>query len=220
MSSNKQIIDGALRRLGVLGGHGQSAQPDDYANALQTLASLFKSLISRGAFGRLKDVIPPFSAGLTEYQAGENERVYRNSTDAGQIVSLTDIITDRCGNPRPVHDLAVVSIQDRQSGNSVDYIFDGGRKQWFALDDLANADSSDATALAGLLAQECPLSNRDAAGLSSYLALHIADDFGSQLPPATQKIAQNFIQGLTHNYSGRQQERDEDRPSDYGRRCF
>jgi hypothetical protein len=212
MPTFRTVIDSALRRIGVLGA-GQTATPDDYADALLTLQGLFRSLITTGAFGRLRDVTPQHS-----YTAGENERIYRRGDDPTQTISLPDMVPDRLTGwsdygrhsfthtrTRPIRDGAVVTISDRITGKTEDFIHDGQRKVWFSLDDMAvSYDPNDARTLANLnaaLDAECPLSMRDVNGLASTLAISLSADYGSSVPESVTEASRLFLIGLTHNYS-------------------
>ncbi|MFC0304396.1 hypothetical protein [Rhizorhabdus histidinilytica] len=80
MASCRDIVNGALRKLGKLGA-GREPRLADSQDALEALRGLYRSLITSGAFGRLADIIP---TGET-YTAGENQRIFRNSDATLQI---------------------------------------------------------------------------------------------------------------------------------------
>ena len=68
MASCRHVINGALRKLGRLGG-GREPRTADAADALAALQGLYLSWIASGAFGRLRDVIA--EAALVDRSGGK-----------------------------------------------------------------------------------------------------------------------------------------------------
>lgn len=196
----REIINGALRKLGKLGS-GREARSVDASDALESLRGLYRSLINSGAFGRIEDVVP-----TATYTAGENQRVFRTSS-AVEEIKLPLLVDDifppgflppygsRWVSPanntraqRPPRDLSVVIISDSESGETQEYIYDGQRNQWVALFSLDLDD-------------EAPLSYRDADGLKAMLALQIADEYGGDVTAATSRLASLFQSNLVSRWS-------------------
>jgi hypothetical protein len=163
MTKARAVINSALRKLGVVGGTGRrTATNQEYADCLPILASLYRTLITGGAFGRLRDVVP-----RGDYVAGENQRVFRRYNEAQEIL-FPDLVSwcGSCGYigcvPGPVavdpivptrdygrkpygiyaddrrasKDGAVVTLVDEFSGQMVEAIYDGQRKVWVTINDL------------------------------------------------------------------------------------
>jgi len=79
MATSRQVINGALRKIGVLGA-GREARTNDAQDALEALRDTYQWLISSGAFGRLRDVVPQ-----SNYTACGNERIFRNESNVTTI---------------------------------------------------------------------------------------------------------------------------------------
>lgn len=197
MTSCRDIVNGALRKLGKLGA-GREPRLADSTDALEALRGLYRQLITSGAFGRLQDVIPTGA----EYTAGENQRIFRNS-DVTLEINLPETVPNwyPCGprpydeecatyvanptdrNVRPPRDCSIVSVVDAFTAQTVTYLYDGQQKLWIGLDDLALTD-------------EAPLGYRDPEGLKAALAMSIVDEFGGQIGQATARLAGMFLTGL------------------------
>lgn len=162
MATARQVITGSLRKLGIVGGTGRrTASKQEYADCLAILVSLYRGLITGGAFGRLRDVFP-----RGDYVAGENQRVFRRYNEAQEIL-LPDLVSwcgsvGYCGAERPVptgpivpstdygtkryaihtddrrtiRDSSVVTLVDEFSGEILEAIYDGQRKAWMTINDL------------------------------------------------------------------------------------
>ncbi len=166
MTKVRSVITGALRKLGIVGGTGRR-EPSltEYFDSLVIFASMYRSLITFGTLGRLRDVVP-----RGDYVSGENQRVYRVFNEA-QSILLPELVSDcgACGyvgcsdyvapetnappipsydygrkpygyheiaDRRPVRDGAVVTIVDRMSGEMIEAIYDGQVKSWITINDL------------------------------------------------------------------------------------
>lgn len=171
MATVRSVITGALQNLAVVGGVGRrSPTLTEFADALPILLSMYRSLITSGAFGRMRDVIP-----RGDYVAGENQRVYRRCNDQQELL-LPDVVS-ACGSvgylwcadfeaaPTPaipntdygtkrygyhdrspvrtIRDNAVVTLVDQSSGDMLEAIYDGQRKLWFTLNDLDTGEELD-----------------------------------------------------------------------------
>lgn len=162
MATVRNVIDGALQKLGVVGqrGHGRQASLQDYSDSLDVLQSMYRTMITSGAFGQLRDVVPT----ADHYVACENQRVFRRHNEQQEIL-LPDMMSncgrfgycnerpDHCGEPqyipnpdygrfpyngfsndkRPVYDNSVVVLVDEFTGDVLEAIYDGQTKRWFTL---------------------------------------------------------------------------------------
>lgn len=202
MATCRDIVNGALRKIGKLAG-GREPRTQDSIDALDSLRALYSYLVNSGAFGRMADVVP---TGAT-YVAGENERIFRNSSDTLSI-TLPELVrvghyrgplpypeeqaiydTDTVNfDMRPPRDCAFVAIQDAFTAQTVEYLYDGQRKLWVGISGLALED-------------EAPLSARDSDGLKCMLASRISDEFGGTLGDMTVRQSAQFVQALTTRYS-------------------
>lgn len=202
MATCRDIVNGALRKIGKLAG-GREPRTQDSTDALEALRGLYRQLINSGAFGRLQDVVPTGAS----YTAGENERVFRNS-DATIEITLPELVRrdQPCGPlpydeedayypdgvvdnaMRPPRDCSVVIISDAFTAQTVEYIYDGQQKLW--------------TPLYGLeLTSDAPLSTRDPEGLKALLAMQIVDEFGGTLGEMTMRQGLAFQTALITRYS-------------------
>lgn len=199
--SNLDVVNGALRKLGVLAS-GREARPVDRDDTFEALKGMYRQLINNGAFGRLQDVVP-----TADYTACGSVRIYRPSDQAELSITLPEVINRqdfwcdyriygscwcpdnavRRGVTTP-RDCTVVTISDAVIGETYDFIYDGHTKVWQGLYDLALGDTA-------------PLAFRDPQGLMAYLAWQIADDFSAQIGQSTLKLAQNFQSALTTRFS-------------------
>jgi hypothetical protein len=196
----REIVNGALRKLGKLGA-GREARTADATDALESLRGLYSQLINSGAFGRLNDVTP-----TANYTARENDRIFRNSEDVTQI-DLPELVDDvlpsgwvpqygtrwippsqSVSAQRPPRDCAVVVISDAISGETQEYLYDGTQRKWVGLFDLDLDDLA-------------PLSHRDQDGLKSLLASRFSDEFGGEVSPSTSLAARQFRSDLVHRWS-------------------
>lgn len=199
--SNLDVVNGALRKLGVLAS-GREARTVDRDDTFEALKGMYRQLINNGAFGRLQDVVP-----TADYTACGSVRIYRPSDQAELSITLPETINRQdfwcdyriygsCWCPdnavrRDVttpRDCTVVTISDAVIGETYDFIYDGHTKVWQGLYDLALEDTA-------------PLAFRDPQGLMAYLAWQIVDDFSAQVGQSTLKQAQNFQSALTTRFS-------------------
>lgn len=202
MATARDIVNGALRKIGKLAG-GREPRTQDSQDALEALRGLYRQLINSGAFGRLRDVVPTGAS----YTAGENERIFRNSDVTLEItlpelvrrdfpfgplpydeeeVYYPDGIVDNA--MRPPRDCSVVVISDAFTAQTVHYIYDGQQRLWTPIDGLE-------------LDSVAPFSFRDPEGLKCLLATQINDEFGGQLGEMSMRMAANFQTALITRYS-------------------
>jgi hypothetical protein len=113
MATCRTVVSLALRKLGVLGS-GREPRLADQTDAFEGLQSLYRTLITTGAFRRLDD-------GLLQSD--------------GDDVQLPSTITEN-GVARPPLDCSVVVIQDEATGNTAEWIYDGHTGRWLSLYDL------------------------------------------------------------------------------------
>lgn len=180
MASCLDIVNGALRKIGVLAA-GREARAVDRDDVFGSLKSLYRSFINDGAFGRLSD----FTA-VADFTATPNSRVFRNS-DTVVTITLPELVNDLDTTLTPL-DLSVIVICDAFTGETTDFVYDGHIKQWQSLYDLA-------------LTSPAPLSFRDEDGLKAVLAVKIVDEFSGNLGPATVNAAKRFQSALVSRYS-------------------
>lgn len=221
MATARAIVNGALRKLGRLGA-GREPRIPDQTDTLAALQALYGAWIAAGAFGRILDVVPTG----TNYIARGNERILRTSADTlsvtlpelvsdagfndygwdrrgyyGTVITITtqgsDTIVDvqsaqPIGRVEPPRDGSVVIITDREGGETGTWIYDGTIKRWQAVH-LLQLDS------------EAPRSAADPEGLSAALALELADTFGAEVGPTTQRQAARFHTAMTHRFGMRRE---------------
>lgn len=214
-------MNSALRKLGRLGA-GREPRTADQTDTLAALQGLYGSWIAAGAFGRLDDVVPTGSV----YTASGNQRIYRQSPETlavelpelvsaeslgdyghsrtgyyGTVITITEdagatIIDVQASQPvgcvSVPRDGAPVVITDQNTGMTAGWLYDGTIKRWERLDMLQ-------------LDQQAPRSIADPEGLAAMLALEMADTFGADVGPATQRQAARFQTAMTHRYGMRRE---------------
>ncbi len=202
MATCRDIVNGALRKIGKLAG-GHEPRTQDSTDALESLRGLYSFLINSGAFGRMADVTPTGE----EYIAGENERIFRVYSETLEVTLPELVRTDTYDSPRPYpeeypvystdnvsldmrppRDCAFVAVHDAFTAQTVEYLYDGQRKLWIGLSGLSLDDTA-------------PLSDRDPDGLKCMLATRIADEFGGSLGEMTVRQSAMFQQALTTRFS-------------------
>lgn len=201
MLSNIDVVKGALRKLGVLAS-GRTPRDTDRDDTFAALQGIYRQLITNGAFGRLRDVVP-----TTDFTAVGNVRIFRPADAAAISITLPETVNRQdywcdhriygsCWCPdntvrrdvTPPRDCSVVTISDGLTGNTYDFIYDGHTKLWQGIYDMELTDPA-------------PLSFRDPQGLMAYLAWQVADDFSAPVGQSTLKLAQNFQSGLVTRFS-------------------
>jgi hypothetical protein len=203
MATCRHVVNGALRKLGRLGG-GREPRTADAADALAALQGLYLSWIASGAFGRLRDVIAE-----ADIIAVEGCRIIRD--EAVVTVTLPEVVQAYC-NPlpynlerdyygtspvdtsnRPPRDGSVVQIKDTVGGQVASHIYDGTLREWVQVEMLQ-------------MDNEAPRSVTDPEGLSAALAMELADTFGAEIGPTTLRQAGRFTAAMINNPSAPRRE--------------
>lgn len=212
MSTCQQIIEGTLRKLGILAA-GRSASQRDLDDVLEILKNSYRALITQGAFGTMRD-ITLFSG---EYIATPGDHIFRqgsadiilpeliqNDTVTSILIDYQNVVSDYTiptGSDTLMvspPDCSVVRISDANTNNTIDWIYDGQTKNWYMLHELNIGDTA-------------PLSFRDAEGLKCWLATIISEEYGVDVGPITLSYAAQF----TYNLSVRVNSRRPSMPRDY-----
>jgi hypothetical protein len=197
MATCKSIIDGALRKLGVLAS-GRSATDQEYEDSMEALRSSYRTWINQGVFGKFNEVTVQNDC----YTARPNEHIYRLSGQDIQLPGLIRINENRgddygwgqpgvMSNPHGDYgitppDGSMVRITDNDTSITLTWIFDGTTKQWVNLDDL-------------LLTDEAPLSERDSNGFKAFMAVILSEEFAMEVGPVALQQSRHF----THNLAAR-----------------
>ncbi len=213
MASCNQVCTLALSKLGIAGGT-KRPRDADLSLALQTLQSLYRSLIDGGALGRPRPVVMD-----GDYTARENDRILRRSGD----IEFPQLVSEEIGFPscglydgsydygqatsaycqRPPRNGAFVVVNDAVSGNSFEVVYDGYKGRWITIGDLTLDDNTEVRDANGVLLEvrtsDAPLSS-NINGLAALLALQLADHFVATPSPLTVRDANRFesalVQGL------------------------
>lgn len=222
MATCRLIVNSALRKLGRLGA-GREPRVADQTDVLAALQGLYGSWIAAGTFGRLQDIVPTG----TNYMASGGERILRESA-ATLVVTLPEFVADDyagndyghrggryygtiitvatidddtiitvepsqpLGAAQTPRDGAVVVITDREGGNTQAWVYDGHIKRWQSVDSLQLDD-------------EAPRSASDPEGLSAMLAIEVADMFGAEVGPTTQRQGTRYQVALTQRFGMRRE---------------
>jgi len=210
MASAKSVITLALSKIGVAGA-AKAPRQADLDLGLTTLQALYRYLISSGALGRARPVIP-----TADYTARENDRVYRNNGHVGEI-TLPDVIVDRhdCSDsiyyddytsgPRQPRDGAFVIINDANTGNTAEWVYEAYTNRWISVDDLSLQEREEVRDADGNLVyvrptSEAPLSTRDMNGLAALLSTKLADHYEATPSALTIRDALNWQAGLSNGF--------------------
>lgn len=217
MATCRDIVNRALRKIGRLGS-GRDARQVDALDTLEALKGMYPAWIASGAFGRIEDVIP-----TGEYYTAEpNQRIFRNQsatmtvtipevvsnaiiTDYGRrvygnygtnitisTVNGDTVIDVKPGQPigfdvAPPRDGSVIIISDAFTAQTITYLYDGTVKLWQSIDALTLDD-------------DAPRSSADPEGLAAMLAIEVSDQFGADVPAATQRAAVRFQTAMTARF--------------------
>ncbi len=207
-----QIITLALSKLGIAGG-AKAPQTADLELGLTTLQGLYRNFISSGALGRANNRVVS-----GDYVAGENDRILRQAGSSGTI-ELPETVSSapnafvggydygmashrdcRVGPPR---NGSFVVINDAQTGETAEFIYDGYRNAWTSIDDLNLDDGVRVYDPDGSLLEVrtsiAPLS-QDINGLAAVLALRLADHYGATLHKMTVTDAVRFEGSLVTGF--------------------
>lgn len=222
MATARAIVNGALRKIGRLGG-GREPRTADQTDAFAALQGLYTSWIVAGAFGRLEDVVPTG----TSYVARGNERILRTSP-ATLSVTLPELVSDGefvdYGRTRTGYYGTLITVDtneatgevivDVQPGQPLSYSqpprdgapviiadMDGGEIGSWLYDGTAKRWEQIHLLQ---LDNQAPRSTADPEGLSAMLAMEIADTFGAEVGATTQRQAARYQMAMTHRYGMRQ----------------
>jgi len=225
MAVVRVIVNTALRKLGRLGA-GREPRLADAQDTLEALRGMYSSWIASGALGRMYDVVP---TGTT-FVASGSQRIFRESEATlsvllpelvsegwisdygdenrrlanytGVVVTLNTIggVTTFTVEPaQPIgyattpRDGAAVVISDQIGGQTQSWIYDGTTKHWESIDGLT-------------LDSDAPRSTADPSGLSSALAVEVADLFGIDVSPFTFRAATRFQASLISRFGMRREQ--------------
>lgn len=203
MHTAREVINLALKKLGVLRAGGE-ASAADAADGLASLVSLYQEWVSQGTLGRVGSVIvtqPGTATAIPNIHVNETVDgvtidlpqtvdywfwdTYSPRRDYGWGLSVPLGGTESIGVPR---DKAVVRITSTENETRATYIFDGTIQRWMRIDNLALTD-------------EAPLSARSFDGLASVLAMRLTEYFGAELAsPITLQSANRYKSALITNY--------------------
>jgi hypothetical protein len=221
VSSARQIVNGALRKLGRLAA-GREPRSADATDALAALQGLYLSWITSGAFGRLEDVVV-----TSDYVARPNQHVIRENDDVQNITlpqfsqdgvwrhsysdglifdplldGMGDEILDDAGQP-----IFPVRVRERQPYERLEPPRDGsvvkitdmvaGKTETYVFDGAVKEWQSIERLQ---LDSEAPRSQADPEGLSATLALELADTFGAEVGPTTMRQIARFNINLTQRF--------------------
>lgn len=204
MASCQNIIEGALRKIGVLAA-GRSATQNDLDDVLEILKNSYRALITAGTFGVMRDVT--IYSGT--YTAKPGDHVFIQTADSVTLPLLVDIsnVFDTFSDASTSTfsttmvsppDCSVIRVTDVNTNNTIDWLYDGQTKNWGMLYEINLGDTA-------------PLSFRDAEGLKSWLAAQIADEYGAEISPLTLRNASHFLSNIATRYNSRRA----DMPRDY-----
>lgn len=176
----RDVINLALKKLGVLRSAGQ-ATTSDAADALASLQSWYKELITQGAFGRVRSVI-----ATTDVEAKVGQHIA--NTSATPITVTLPVEGPwwwyEATTPR---DLSVVVSTDL-TDTRLTHIYDAQIQRWVDVETLSMTD-------------EAPLSSRGYDGLASVLAVRLSEFFGdSLLNTQTIRSANSFKLALVSRH--------------------
>ena len=190
--NNIDLICRALRRLGVLAS-GQLPTDAEAADALETLKAIILRTVSEGGLGQLAEVVAPEG----DYKPEEFTRVLRNDPDTSSI-TLPDTVVEY-GVKRPPFDGSIIAIADVTMAQAVTYIYDGDLGAWLPVETMT-------------LTSIPPLTQRDANGFASMLAVELADEYGQSIPAATELAATRWHSQIVGGWS---RQTKPTRPADY-----
>lgn len=208
MHTARDIIQMALKKIGVLRAGGQ-ASAADAEDARLSLQSLYAEWITAGAFGRVWDV-PVAKAGTITPHPNQHISIVTDDTVVvtppatvawdywwtwvpsrdygwGLNVPLGGEVDRRM--PR---DKSVIMVTWQagapNAAQRLTYVYDGTIQRWMRTDQIE-------------LINEAPLSARGSDGLASVLALRLLDLFGDSLASqVTIRSANSYKMALVSNY--------------------
>lgn len=177
MSTCRQVITSALRKLNVVS-EGQAAPAAYHAMAaLDVLQSSYLEFVSRGLFCRLDEI-----EATAALEAEEWQRIRTH----GFTITLPTTIVDSCsGEDRAPKDLALIALAQAVPEH---HLYEAQTGAWVQLDGLT-------------LDSYAPLSHRDPDGLACYLAGKLYEDgYGAEPGALTISQARRFHGALAVRY--------------------
>lgn len=200
MATNLDIIKRALKKIRVLAS-GRTPDGDMTQTCMDALSGLYLEAVDAGAFGRFSDVL-----ATENYTAGEFQRIRASD---GVTVTLPLTISDNTyvGNqytwpamtiwggydygawsadrPRPPFNNSAVQVI-RPTGSTT-YTYVAERGAWVSLDETDSTDTF-------------PFQKSWEDGWAALLAERVADNYGKELGPGTQRQASWMRSMMTQNY--------------------
>jgi len=168
MATCEDIITRAYRRLKLID-ESEAPSSEQATTGLEALQDLFDAAVNAA---RLEDYV-----ATANYTAEENQRI-RLSGGTWTITYPTTISAD---NNRDPYDLSVVVVAGATPTHK---IYDAQLGSWVTVSGLALAD-------------ECPLSARNAKAISGVLADELAEEYGKQIGRRLQVDASHGRQLLS-----------------------
>lgn len=149
---------------------GETPREQELKDAFDTLRAIYRRLITEGTLGQIIDV---------QVSIGETIYAVPNSRVIGSLATIT--------LPVPAPDRSVIILVDPTTLDADEYLFDARIQYWQSIDDLT-------------LTSPAPFGQRDANGLSSYLAVEIADEYGQRPSDVTIRNASRWQYSLSHHW--------------------
>lgn len=180
MATCRDVITGALRKLGELGVGDQPSQ-QDAATGLAALQNMFDAWATGGMFGPLTDVYKS-----SAYAARAGERVRSTTTvtlPTYQDETVMDVGDAPYGTNQPV-DRSLIVVVNPTTGVRQTNLWDAWRGQWVRIEALT-------------LSSECLLSALGKDDLACCLAKSMADEVNASVGAQTELRAAKFVQRLT-----------------------
>lgn len=176
MATCRDIITRALQQARIVP-LGRQPSDKEAEVGLVALQGIYDGWFANGMFGTLKDV-----DATGTYEASEGDRV----TGATTVTKPTQV-DDGCSptGKRPPYELS--AIVDVDAGEN--WLWSSGA--WVNCSGLALGDNA-------------PLSERDREGLSSYLAIYLAEGFGQSVGPMTAQRGLKFVGSVSHKFGSTQ----------------
>lgn len=174
MATCRDIIKRGLQQARIVP-LGRDPTSKEAEAGMLALQGIYDGWATGGMFGRLTDVYT-----AADYTAQPGDRVFADNA----TITLPDTVEGDEGTRIP-RDLAQISVND---GTWRHWIWTG---LW--------------TELTGLtLDSEAPLSERDQEGLSSLLAIYLAEGFGESVGQMTASRGMRFQGGVSHKFGSTQ----------------
>lgn len=174
MPTCRDIITRALQQARIVA-LGRDPTAKEAEAGMLALQGIYDSWATGGMFGRLTDVYKS-----DDYTAQPGERVFADNA----TITLPDTVEGDEGTRVP-RDLQQISVND---GVWRHWVWTG---VWTELSELT-------------LDSAAPLSERDPEGLSSLLAIYLAEGFGGQVGQMTASRGMRFQGSVSHKFGSTQ----------------